>query len=347
MRSAIFLEMTVQSQVIYESEYLMFRKSIACVFTAIVAGCFAAVGRCQESTPPERTGLPVRIESLHLPNPVQVHQKVISGGLPESEAAFRELAALGVKTIISVDGMKPDVELARKHGMRYVHLPHGYDGIPEGRKKELAKAVRDLQGAVYVHCHHGKHRSPAAASVACVAAGLIQPEQAVPVLQLAGTNPNYRGLFKDVRDARPLTSVELDRLFVEFREVQDIPAMAEAMVEIAEVHEKLEQIAAAKWKTPSDHPDLEPAHEALLLRELLAELLRQEKTARHPAEFLNMLGESAAAAAELHERLLKMHDQTATTKSQLSELDSFTKCITDNCKACHATFRDIPLDEKR
>ena len=49
---------------------------------------------------------------------------------------------LGVKTVISVDGAKPDVDLAKKHGMRYVHLPHGYDGVPDDRAKELAKAVR-------------------------------------------------------------------------------------------------------------------------------------------------------------------------------------------------------------
>ena len=35
-------------------------------------------------------------------------------------------------------------QLAKKYGMRYVHLPHGYDGIPEERIAELAKAVRDL-----------------------------------------------------------------------------------------------------------------------------------------------------------------------------------------------------------
>jgi hypothetical protein len=70
-----------------------------------------------------------QLASQHLPNLVRVHEKVISGGLPEGDAAFQELAALGVKTIISVDGMTPDVGMAAKHGLRYVHLPHGYDGM--------------------------------------------------------------------------------------------------------------------------------------------------------------------------------------------------------------------------
>ena len=105
-----------------------------------------------------------------LPNAYRLHPRVISGGQPEGEQAFARLKELGVKTVISVDGARPEVELARKYGLRYVHLPHGYDGVPDERASELAKAVRDLPGPVYIHCHHGKHRSPAAATVACVAA---------------------------------------------------------------------------------------------------------------------------------------------------------------------------------
>jgi hypothetical protein len=90
-----------------------------------------------------------KIEAKHLSNPVRVHEKVISGGLPEGDEAFAELKDLGIKTVISVDGAKPDVATSKKYGMRYVHLPHGYDGVPEQRGKELAKPVRDLPGPIY------------------------------------------------------------------------------------------------------------------------------------------------------------------------------------------------------
>src|SRR5687767_2138199 len=43
-----------------------------------------------------------------LPNAHRVTEKILSGGAPAGEAAFKELADLGVKTIISVDGAKPD-----------------------------------------------------------------------------------------------------------------------------------------------------------------------------------------------------------------------------------------------
>src|SRR5687767_11422743 len=79
-----------------------------------------------------------KIAARHLPNAVQLHAKVISGGSPDGEAGFAELKELGVQTLISVDGAKPDVKRAEKYGLRYVHLPHGYDGVPQQRAKELA-----------------------------------------------------------------------------------------------------------------------------------------------------------------------------------------------------------------
>ncbi len=72
-----------------------------------------------------------RIDSNALPNAYRVNAKVICGGLPAGEAGFQKLAALGVKTIISVDGMTPDLDAAHRNGMHYVHLPFGYDGVPE------------------------------------------------------------------------------------------------------------------------------------------------------------------------------------------------------------------------
>jgi len=173
------------------------------------------VAHDQDETPTEQRPhdgqhSPRKIAATYLPNPVMVHPKVISGGLPEGDNAFQELQSLGVKTIISVDGMKPDVDTASKFGLRYVHLPHGYDGVPSGRVKELAKAVRSLDGPIYIHCHHGKHRSPAAASIACVGAGLISKSMALAVLELAGTSPNYRGHFDSARRAKPLETAFLE-----------------------------------------------------------------------------------------------------------------------------------------
>src|SRR5438046_379302 len=72
---------------------------------------------------------PVPAEFPGIENAFRVTDRMISGSQPEGDAAFAALAKAGVKTIISVDGSKPDVATAKKYGLRYIHLPIGYDGI--------------------------------------------------------------------------------------------------------------------------------------------------------------------------------------------------------------------------
>jgi protein tyrosine phosphatase (PTP) superfamily phosphohydrolase (DUF442 family) len=285
------------------------------------------------------------LETEHLPNAVRIHTRVVSGGQPEGAAGFQELQALGIKTIVSVDGARPDVATAARYGLRYVHLPHGYDGIPDQRVKELAKAVRELDGPIYIHCHHGKHRSPAAASVACVAAGLIPPSSALSVLTLAGTSRNYRGLYESAAAARPLEAALLDELQVEFREAVDVPPVAEAMVALEHTHDHLREIAAAGWRTPADHPDLDPAHEALLLREHFTELLRGADVAQQPEEFRQLLRDSESAAGEL-ENGLRAWLSASGGASPPGSLARAAGRVSANCATCHQKYRDVPLGEK-
>ncbi|MGC1274186.1 MAG: hypothetical protein WBC44_10805 [Planctomycetaceae bacterium] len=293
----------------------------------------------QTDDPP--SDVAVRIDSEHLPNVVQVHPQVLSGGQPDGAKGFAELRDLGVKTVVSVDGAKPDVALAKKYGLRYVHLPHGYDGIPNERVVDLAKAFRDLPGPVYVHCHHGKHRSPAAATVGCVAAGLISPQSARGVLELAGTSDKYRGLYESAEEVRPLDAKVLDARKADFPEIAKLPpmaeAMVEAMVEIEHSHDRLKAVAEAGWKAPPKHPDVDPAHESLLLRELFTELLRTDDVRARPEGFRKLLkaGEQSGVALEAALRT----DDPVAAKIALER-------ITTNCAACHQSFRDVPLDEK-
>lgn len=286
---------------------------------------------------------PVKVAAAHLPNAYRLHERVISGGQPDGEEAFAELEQLGVKTVISVDGAKPDVEAARRHGMRYVHLPHGYDGIPEERAKELAKAVRDLPGPIYIHCHHGQHRSPAAATVACVQAGLIAPDSALLVLKTAGTSENYRGLYQSAERARRLDDALLNELNVEFRETVDLPPMAEAMVALERTFDHLKQVSENNWRRTEAHPDIAPAHEALLLKEHFTELLRTDESHAQPEGFRQYLAESEIAAAELEAFLL---EEKAGVQVDHAQLAARFDVVAKNCAACHKAFRDVPLSEK-
>ncbi|MCL6501304.1 MAG: hypothetical protein K6T86_01380 [Pirellulales bacterium] len=309
-------------------------------YRAMLVGILAAVAGCSKVQTPKAVPGPERVPAAHLPNAYRLHPKVISGGQPDGEAGFRELAALGIKTVISVDGAQPDIETAKAYGMRYVHLPHGYDGITEERARELAKAVRELPGPIYIHCHHGRHRSPTAAAVACVGAGLLPADAALGVLETAGTNKGYRGLYHAAQNARRFDDALLDALQAEFREQVPLPPLAEAMVELDETYEHLQRIRGAGWKAPASHPDLDPAHEALILQEHFAELLRLDEVQQRPADFVEMCASSRDAAGELHAVLAA--GKEGGTERASSLLDQ----IHELCGRCHQQYRDVPLHER-
>lgn len=322
----------------------MYSRYAAAVVLLALAGCAheskSSAGPGAESA---AAWLPIKVAAEHLPNLYRLHEKVLSGGQPDGEEGFRELQSLGVKTLISVDGAKPDVALAQRYGLRYVHMPHGYDGVPDDRARELAKAVRDLPGPIYIHCHHGKHRSPTAASLACVAVGFLEPPDALAVLRAAGTSENYRGLYQSAESARRLDEALLDALRVEFHQTVDLPPLADAMVAIERVHDRLHLIELSGWHTPAEHPDLDPPHEALLLREQFTELLRTDEVHRQPESFQELMRESEQAALDLEASL--NINPGAQNLSQTASSDAFAR-ITKGCKSCHQKFRDVPLSEK-
>ncbi len=282
---------------------------------------------------------PRRTFTKHLPNAIRVHERVICGGQPDGSSGFAELRSLGVKTVISVDGAKPDVDNARRFGLRYVHLPHGYDGIGNSRLKELAKAVRDLEGPLYIHCHHGKHRSPAAAAVASVAAGLISRKAALDLLALAGTARHYRGLHQVVRNTEPIESEVFDALAVKFRETVPVPPLAEAMVAIERTHDNLKIIAKAGWRSPTDHPDLDPSHEALLMREHFTEMLRLDDVKARSAGFKQFLDDSHAASGRL-EQTLRVDPRGDNKTVRPDEATRLLLRVSNQCIACHKQYRD-------
>jgi len=258
---------------------------------------------------------------------------VFSGSQPEGEAAFAALAKLGVKTVISVDGSKPDVELAAKHGLRYIHLPIGYDGIPTNRVAELAKAAVTVAGPIFVHCHHGKHRGPAAVGVICLAAGSLNVQQADAFLRQAGTSPDYPGLFRAVTHFVAPTAAQLAAMPTHFPSVSRTSSLIEAMVAIDAHYDHLKAAQKAGWRTPPEHPDISPAHEATLLWEQLRELARTEDTAGRAPDYRAKLDAAVKQAESLH----------GTLKLDLPAKewrDTAFKSIGQSCVDCHKRYRN-------
>ena len=271
----------------------------------------------------------MEIPGIH--NAFQVTEKIYSGSQPEGDAAFAALQKLGVKTILSVDGSKPDVERAHKFGLRYVHLPFGYDGIPTNRVVELAQLTAIADGPFFVHCHHGLHRGPAAVAVMCEASEGWTTNRAVGWLREAGTSPDYPGLYRAAGEFRPPTATELATV-KQFPESTKPSSLVEAMVAIDEHFSWLKQAQKAGWKTPPGPADISPPHEATMLWEQFKEIARTEDTAKRPADYRQKLNEAERATDGLRVRLAQPADAPA--------LDTAFKQSTQTCAACHKSYRN-------
>jgi protein tyrosine phosphatase (PTP) superfamily phosphohydrolase (DUF442 family) len=286
-------------------------------------------------TPPAPATQPfVPVPNQHdLENAYILTDKVIAGAQPEGDRSFDVLRELGVKTIISVDGAKPDVATAKRYGMRYVHLPIGYDGVDDAEGRAIAKAVAELPGPVYVHCHHGKHRSAAAVAVACVNNGMLQPQRAEDVLRTFGTGENYKGLWKSAREAKRVDDAELAALQIQWVETAKIPELADAMVKVDTHWEHLKAIQKAGWRTPADHPDLDPAHEALQVQEHFHEIGRTVDAQSRPATYRDLLSAGESGANILRETLSANPIDTKAADAAFREASV-------SCTSCHKGFRD-------
>ena len=210
-----------------------------------------------------------------------------------------------MRTVISVDGATPDVARAERFGLRYVHLPVGYDGVPRDKAIAAAKAVRELPGPAYLHCHHGKHRGPAVTACVLLADG-ASPAAVAEVLRLAGTDPKYAGLVGVPRTFTPPTAAEWAML-ADFPAVAEVPTLARLMVEVDE-----------RWARLKAKPSSADAVQ-------LAELYREAARLPRAAGFVAMLREAEANADALAEspgdtRLLAVGQKL--------------------CSRCHTTHRD-------
>lgn len=307
---------------------------------AVLVACSGGKGAAPASSTPAATqapgaapNAPTHDTGHTLHNVIPVTDKLISGAVPEGDVGFDELKAMGVRTIISVDGAAPDVEKARARGIRSIHLPVGYHGISAERQRELAKAVKEADGPVYLHCHHGKHRGPAAAASAAVLLGDMTPEEGVAFLKQAGTAPTYPGLYQCVQSGSEADPALLAAMPVAFVEIAPTPGYVQAMAETQDRYDHLVEIKDAGWKAPADHPDLVPLAEAGRLENLMRALVDDPEIAKHPPDFGELMRASAARCREFEDAL--------SAKAPADQLAARLKAINDSCKACHVNYRDV------
>jgi protein tyrosine phosphatase (PTP) superfamily phosphohydrolase (DUF442 family) len=278
--------------------------------------CLFALAGCGKPPPAPKPPEfePQKVESpAGLHNLIKVNDWLYTGSEPEEEAGFQSLAALGIRTIVTVDGARPDLSLAKKHDMRYVHFPIGYNAIPQDRVLQIAKALQTLPRPIYLHCHHGKHRGPAAAVAAlrCLD-GTCTAAKAVEFMKLAGTDPRYAELFASVEAQSTVERDALDRVPNDFPLSVTVSDFATTMVKIDTVWSRLQKTNEEK--------------DAILLHEHYRELLR------HPdgqSKGLNDLLKQAEAESKL---LLEAKDPAARERAIAANGQL--------CNQCHKAFRD-------
>jgi cytochrome c556 len=202
-----------------------------------------------------------------------------------------------VKTVVSVDGAQPDIEAAEKHGLKYVH------------------------------CHHGKHRGPAAAAVVCIASGASDGKEVLEILKRAGTSENYPGLWRDVEAfTKPASDEELPELV----SVADVGSMVAAMAKIDRAHDNLKLFVAADWGILQDRRDLVATREAKKVKEGFEASL--ENLADGSDEQLKTwMGESLSKADAL---------ETALQSQDTAQATQHFGALQKACKTCHADYRN-------
>jgi protein tyrosine phosphatase (PTP) superfamily phosphohydrolase (DUF442 family)/cytochrome c556 len=257
--------------------------------------------------------------------------RLYSGSQPTTDADFAELARRGVKAIVSVDGIAPDVKLARKHGLRYVHIPIGYDALPQEAGDAMTHALRSIDGPIYVHCHHGKHRGPAMAAIAGRACGEMTAEQAVDYLKRAGLSPNYEGLWRDVKAyVVPPEGAELPPL-LEQAPVKALPkrmaAVDRNVVSLEKLFESEEPLSEDQW-TEADSQSLLAMEQFI---EAERELPESDHDFRSDADFLAELVRAVEASTLLHE---------AARDQDRERSQAALRLLTNTCVDCHETFRN-------
>lgn len=117
----------------------------------------------------------------------------------------------------------------------------------------------------------------------------------------------------------------------------EVPGLVETMVKVDALWDHLKTIKAAGFRTPPDHPDLDPPHEAAMLCEQFREARRHEAGKRDD-DFLRLMSAAGHDAAGMEGALRGYAAKPSVAARDRAEA-AFAKVERD-CTACHARFRD-------
>lgn len=144
---------------------LLFHRACLSTLVTIVTCCasltaFAGAGPKQE---PAQINAPVTVENFG-----KVNDHIYRGAQPTSDS-YRQLAAIGVKTVLDLrgDSKRDSKILAEEAGLHYINLPLADKRYPQpDAAQRFLEIVNDQSiWPVYVHCAGGRHRTGAMIAV--------------------------------------------------------------------------------------------------------------------------------------------------------------------------------------
>jgi protein tyrosine/serine phosphatase len=116
-------------------------------------------------------------------------------GAQPLDGQYADLAALGVKTIINLtsgeDVRDDEKAMVEKHGMKYVHIPMSTRKPPTDREIAAFMAAVEEEGAVYVHCVGGRHRTGVMTAVYRMTKDGLSGEQAFKEMKQYKYGPDF------------------------------------------------------------------------------------------------------------------------------------------------------------
>ncbi|MBL22229.1 MAG: hypothetical protein CMJ37_05295 [Phycisphaerae bacterium] len=231
---------------------------------------------------------------------------------------IKELTAMGIKKVISVDALPPEASLWTE-GIQVRHLPLGYRDLPKPLQLRLARELSIGPVKTYIHCHHGKHRGPAAALAALRNLDQIDPAEAKIWLDRCGVA--YQGLRQAVQNAQPESSEDIQSS-TPLQEVVATRSLSRLMAEIDQVWDRLKKVPS-----PSD-----------------PKVRTQQEDAAHLLDLFRLSSESAGPVDPAYPKQMQQAIKLATTlEAQLQDGQDAAELRSDlhiSCRACHRAFRD-------
>ena len=265
---------------------------------------------------------------------VAFQDDLFSGSKPEGERGMHSLKKLNVSSIICVDGVAPDVDRAREYGIKTIHVPLKYNSPNKTQILDLSSAfmMNRVDGNVYIHCHHGKHRSAAAAALVSIALGLSNAQEMKERMQVAETSQHYTGLWEAVEQQQSINIFDVVENEKIFPSVVNPKGMTAQMVAIDEALDRLLLVKQSKWLIPESHPDLAPAADAGMIAETFRSMQLEKESPLLKKNFTDLIINAFHEASGLEQAL-----KTETIDVEL--FDEYLHSVEQSCIHCHNAWR--------